>query len=465
MKSIREYRTILRQDLYSFIHRVFLTINPGIVFMPNWHLEVIAYYLMLVAQGHIKRLIITLPPRSGKSISASVAFVAWLLGLDPKTQIVCASYGQELSELHAFHMRIVMESDWYKDLFPQTRLNPKKSSLSDLNTTRGGFRYSTSVGGALTGRGGSIIILDDVHKAKDVESDVQRKSVLSWFGNTLLSRLNNKNDDAIIVIQQRLHEDDLVGHLLRTGDWVHLNLPAIAEEAEYIQTNDRNWKLREVGDLLHPERESQAVLDELKVQMGSYLFAAQYQQRPAPLEGGILKWSWFKTYEKAPDRIAGDMLVQSWDPASSTGDDSDYSVCTTWLVRGQYCYLIDLLRLRVEFPELVKIAIKSARQWQPNLVIIESVGIGHAFYQQVRHAIGHPVRGIVPKIDKKARMEGESPAIEAGYVYVPEEAEWLADFRHEVINCPNGKHDDQVDSLTQFLFWRRAIRYPGKPPM
>jgi predicted phage terminase large subunit-like protein len=465
MKSIREYRTILRRSLYSFIHRVFLTINPGIVFIPNWHLEAIAYYLTLVAEGRIKRLIITLPPRSGKSISASVAFVAWLLGLDPRAQIVCASYGQDLSELHAFHTRIVMESDWYKDLFPETRLNPKKCSLNDLNTTRGGFRYSTSVGGALTGRGGNIIILDDVHKAKDVESDVQRKSVLSWFSNTLLSRLNNKNDDAIIVIQQRLHEDDLVGHLLQTGDWVHLNLPAIAEKVEYVPTNEKNWKLREVGDLLHPERESQAVLDELKTQMGSYLFAAQYQQRPAPLEGGILKWDWFKTYDKAPGRIASDMVVQSWDPASSTGNDSDWSVCTTWLLRDKQCFLLDLQRIKVEFPELVKTATTSAYKWQPNLVIIENIGVGRAMYQQVRHNVGSVVRGFSPKSDKEARMIGESPAIEAGYVYVPEEAEWLADFHNEAINFPNGKHDDQVDSLSQFLYWRRAIRFPGKPFM
>ena len=465
MKGFKKFRTVLRRNLGSFIHRVFLTINPGIVFMPNWHLEAIAYHLTLVAEGHIKRLIITVPPRSGKSISASVAFPAWLLGLDPTKQIVCVSYAQDLAELHAHHMRIVMQSGWYKNLFPFTRLNPKKSSLNDLNTTQNGYRLSVSTGGALTGRGGNIIIIDDVHKAIGVESEVQRKGVISWYSNTLVSRLNNKNDDAIIVIQQRLHEDDLVGHLLRTGDWVHLNLPANAEEDEYIQTNDKNWQLREVGDLLQPERESQAILDELKIQMGSNLFAAQYQQRPAPLEGGILKWSWFKTYDKAPGRVDSDIVVQSWDPASSTGDNNDFSVCTTWLLRGKDCYLLDLQRLKLEFPELVKFATKSAYDWYPNLIIDENVGIGRAMYQQVRHKVGSVVRGFAPKSDKEGRMTGESPAIEAGYVHLPEEAEWLVDFRHEVINFPNGKHDDQVDSLSQFLYWRRAIRFPGKPFM
>ena len=157
-------------------------------------------------------------------------------------------------------------------------------------TTKHGYRLATSVGGTLTGRGGNLIIIDDPHKPEEVQSDTKRDAVIAWFQNTLLTRLDNKKDDVIILIQQRLHEQDLAGFLLESGNWVHLNLPAIADEDAQIPIGDNRYYDRKVGNVLHPERESRDPLEGMQKDMGSYAYAAQYQQRPAPLGGGLIKW-------------------------------------------------------------------------------------------------------------------------------------------------------------------------------
>jgi len=184
--------------------------------------------------GEIKRLIITIPPRSLKSISASVAFPAWILGKKPSKKIICISYSQDLGNKHALDTRVVMTSDWYQNCFPNTKIHPSKNMVSDFMTTQQGFRLTTSISGTLTGRGGNIIIIDDPHKAQEADSDIIRQGVIDSYTNSIFSRLDHKKEDVIIVIQQRLHEDDLAGHLLNSGGWVHLNLPAIAEAKQVI---------------------------------------------------------------------------------------------------------------------------------------------------------------------------------------------------------------------------------------
>lgn len=458
----KELHALLRQDMYSFISKAFGTVVPGAQFFGNWHLQAIAYHLELVEQDCINRLIITLPPRSLKSISASVAFPAWLLGRDPTRRIVCVSYADALAGKHASDMRRLMQSEWYQEVFPGTRIDPKKSRLQDMTTTDGGYRLSTSVGGSLTGRGGDIIILDDPHKAHEVESDVSRESVIDWYKNTLLSRLNHP-EDPIILIMQRLHEEDLAGHLLATGEWDHLNLPAVAEEEEWIEVgwDEDDWYVRQEGELLHPERVSQKNLDELKSELGPYVYEAQYQQRPAPLGGGIIKWDWFEFYDRVPHRQPDDQVVQCWDPAMSITEHADYSVCTTWLLRGDRFYLIDVVRVQLEHPQLVSRILLEARRHKPNLILMETLGHGKALFDDVRRHVGIRMMGTRPEGDKVSRMVGESSAIYAGYVYLPKEAPWLMDLRREIVAFPKGKHDDQVDSISLFLYWTR-LRGPRR---
>ena len=230
--SPREFEVILRRDLMSFIERSFCELNPQTVFIPSPHIEVMASKLEACRQGHIKRLIVNLPPRSLKSHAVSVAFAAWLLGHNPASQIICASYGQDLADKHARDCRQLMSSLFYRKLFPHTRLSMEKNSVAEFMTTQQGFRMSTSVGGVLTGRGSDVIILDDPLKPDDALSEARRTSVNDWFDNTLLSRLNSKRNGVIIIVMQRLHQDDLVGHVLGQEDWDLLSFSAIAEEDE-----------------------------------------------------------------------------------------------------------------------------------------------------------------------------------------------------------------------------------------
>jgi hypothetical protein len=235
--SVDERRLLnlaLRNDLSTFIHRAFQSVAPAQSFHPNWHIEARAWHLQQCFEENIKRLLITLPPRNLKSISAAVAFPAWVLGRTPTARIVCASYSENLASKHAQDCRAVMESDWFKRLFPNTRIGHAKNTELYYATTLQGSRYSTSVGGTLTGRGGNILIIDDPLKPEDAFSESKRSSVNEWFDRTLYSRLDDKRQGVIILIMQRLHLEDLAGHVMAREDWVHLDLPAIAECDEQI---------------------------------------------------------------------------------------------------------------------------------------------------------------------------------------------------------------------------------------
>jgi predicted phage terminase large subunit-like protein len=461
--AIAPLRAVLRQDLSSFIQKSFHTVAGGIPYAHNWHIDALAYHLTQVLEGRLKRLIVTMPPRHLKSIAASVAFPAWALGHDPSLRILCISYAQELSLKHALDCRAVMESEWYKQIFPLTRIHPDRNTQLEVMTTKRGFRLATSVGGTLTGRGGNIIILDDPHKPEEVLSDTRREAVKNWVGSTLYSRLDDKAEDAIILIQQRLHEDDLAGHFLGQGGWTHLNLPAIAEERQEAAVGNGVTHIRNEGDVLHATRESLETIEAIKRSIGSYNFAAQYQQRPAPLGGGIVEWKWFRFYDTAPRKQAGDQLVISWDTAAKAEQINDYSVGTVWLVRGKEYYLLNVVRRRVEYPALRRLAIELACHYFADVLLIEDKGSGTQLIQDLRQerAVGSVI-GRIPDADKITRMSVQTPAIEAGQVLLPKAAPWLADFQNEVVTFPKGRHDDQVDSLSQFLAWAQQ-RHQSEP--
>ncbi len=444
---------VLRRDLSSFIQRSFATVDPGTQYKHNWHIDAIAWQLERVARGDIRRLIITMPPRTLKSISASVAFAAWFLGRDPRKRILAVSYSETLAEKLAYDCMKVLWSDWYREIFPMTRIARNRARRHDFETTRGGGRYSASVGGALTGRGGDLIIIDDPHKPDEAHSEARRTGVLDWYKSTLLSRCNDPATTPIILIQQRIHENDLAGMLLEQGGWEHLNLQAVAEEAATFDLGRSGVFQRKEGDLLHAARLSRSLLDEYRTSLGSYVYAAQYQQRPAPLEGGIVKWDWFQTYDRIPESEPADEIVQSWDTATSAGELNDYSVCTTWLVYGSRALLLDLWRGRLEYPELNKKITFLASKWDANRVLVEQAGSGLSLIQDLSRSGNLNVIGIVPNQDKATRLMSVSAMIEAGRVMIPKEASWLADFRRELTLFPNARHDDQVDSLSQFLGW------------
>jgi predicted phage terminase large subunit-like protein len=449
---------ILRTDLVSFIRKVFQTVSPGERFLENWHIEAMAHHLLKVVRGETRRLVITIPPRHLKSICTSVALPAFILGHDPTRRMICVSYSTDLAVKHANDFRTVIKSDWYRRLFRGTRIDPAKDTQTEIMTTRKGFRLATSVGGTLTGRGGNLIIIDDPIKPEEAMSDTTRQRLIEWCGNTLLSRLDHKERGAIILVMQRLHVGDLAGHFLEQGGCEHLNLPAVAEVEQTIEIGPQRYRVRKVGDVLHAERESRATLNLIKAGMGSAIFSAQYQQAPVPPGGNMIKWEWFKWYDD--DDLEIDDVVISWDTAMKPTEFADYSVGTVWGVKGDFYYLLDVIRDRLSFPALKRKAIEVYERWQQfgkPTVLIEDAGSGASLIQELcEHKI--PVVPIRPEGDKVMRMDAQTAKIEAGAVHVPRQAPWLDDLRSELLAFPHGLHDDQVDSISQALNWMSRPR-------
>jgi predicted phage terminase large subunit-like protein len=324
-------------------------------------------------------------------------------------------------------------------------------------------RYVASVGGTLTGRGADLIIVDDPLKAEEAMSEPARKRVIEWYAGTLVSRLNDKEKGPVVVVMQRLHEHDLAGHLCEQGGWHQLDLPAIAVEDSLIPLGKGKRIARRRGEVLHPERESKAALDRIRAEIGSLMFSAQYQQRPVPLEGNLIRRDWFRFYDELPQAGPG-WIVQSWDIATMTGQANDFSVCTTWhMIRGDY-YLVDVFRDRLQYPDLRRKIASLAVQHRAQTILIENAGPGMALLQDLRRnppsGIPHPI-GQKPNGSKADRVVAQSAKIEAGHVSLPRTAHWLDDFLLELLAFPHGRHDDQVDSVSQFLTWAALREFSG----
>lgn len=451
-------REVQRRDFGAFLEGAWPHISGGELLDWNWHIDAIAYQLDRIERGASRRLIVNLPPRNAKSKTISVIWVAWMLGRNPGLAIVCVCYSNELSGKLARDCLAIMQSPWYRELFPRAGVSPRRTATYDFETTRGGGRFATSTGGTLTGRGGDIIILDDVIKPEEANSEVTREKVNDWFRSTLVSRLNNKATGAMLCVMQRLHQYDLPGMLLEQGGWDLLSLPAIAHDDENVPLTRGRLHHRQEGSLLHAAREPLHVLEELRASMGSLAFQAQYLQDPVPAGGNLIRADWLREYAPGFDSDGYGRVVQSWDTAIKTGQDNDYSVCVTARIRQRKVHILHAWRGRVEFHELKRRTIELAQQFRPTVLLIEDKASGQQLIQTLR-AESHP--GVpqpiarIPESDKYSRAAGISAMIEAGQLLLPADASWLADFRSEVLTFPHGRFDDQVDALTQLMEWAR----------
>ena len=459
-----ESRALMRLDPGAFLNRVFLHLNPGQAFLPNWHLDLILAVLERSSVGTLRRLIINAPPRSLKSICASVAYVAWLLGHNPTLRILCISHSQALADKHARDCLSVISSDWYRILFPQMQLAERRPAIANFTTTLNGCRMATSVGGTITGLGADVIILDNLLKADQAMSETERNGLNAWFGDTVYSRLDNKRTGRIIVVGHRLHVDDLPGHLQRQTHekWETLSFPAIAEVAQSYSWETPFGKFthrRAVGDVLHPERESLEQLKVVKETLGTATFAAQYQQNPNPAGAVTIKDSYFRRYRDFELPQQFDRVIQSWDTANKPGDSSSYSCCTTWGQKGNQYHLIDVWRERVAYQDL-KNAVKDLRdRYRPNVILIEDRASGIPLIQELRAAGIDRIEPCISSNSKTARFAAQIPLIESGQIFLPEQAVWLVDYLGELKAFPNAPHTDQQDSTAQALAWLK-----GHPP-
>jgi predicted phage terminase large subunit-like protein len=449
--SAVEYDAFTRLDSWLFLRRVFFELT-GEHLADNFHIEILCAQFDRIRSGRNVRLAVALPPRSLKSIIFSVALPAWLLGHDPSLEIVCVSYGQELSDKHSADFRRIMLSPWYRRLFPKTKLD--RQAIDHLTTTAGGKRYATSVGGTLTGMGADVIIVDDPMKPDEALSDAERTRINQWAQHTLFTRMNDKRNDRIIVAMQRLHEEDMIGRVMELGNFEFLSFPAIALEDE-VHLVDTPFSIlryeRKEGEALHPEREPLETLEKQRQLLGPENFAAQYLQSPTPPGGGLVKIHQFRRYE--PDNKPPFIrFVQSWDCASKASELNDYSVCTTWGVTDdKFMYLLHVFRERLEYPELKRKVRQLAQQHKADIVVIEDTSAGSQLIQELTRERFAKIEPYKSKNDKIMRMREQTSWIEEGKVYLPSQASWLPEYEQELAMFAKSKNDDQVDSTSQAL--------------
>jgi predicted phage terminase large subunit-like protein len=439
------------EDFLLFAHEAFTEIEPGKTLVESWHNHHLAWLLGEVAAGRERRVIINIPPRALKSLLVSVIFVAFLLGRNPTLKVIVASHTAELARTHAANFRRLIDSELFRRVFPTFQLAPDGDRLFTQKTTANGYRKATSVGATITGHGADLIILDDPNRAKDISSVTHRAKVNAYYDQELFTRLNDKSRGQVLVVMQRLHEDDLTGHLLARGKWTHTVIPARATEdlAFRVGPDDDDVFVRPAGDILLPTFNNEDTLEDLRATLGSLSFEAQYQQNPVPLDGAVIKRAWLRYYERPPDDF--DFILCSWDLASTIEEESDYSVGTVWGRKGREFYLLDVIRGRYEAPDLRRKIEQTHIDWRAHATIIEKAGIGDAIGAEMRRQSRIRPLLIKVRVDKQSRLIAESPKFEAGQVLLPRDAGWLGEYVVELLAFPAGRNDDQVDSTSQAL--------------
>jgi predicted phage terminase large subunit-like protein len=447
-------RAALTLDFMAFAEFAFGVVRPNTEFKPNWHLEALAEKLSQVASGDVRRLIVTIPPRNLKSLFASVALPAWYLGHNPAERVVCVSYSDMLARAHANDFRQLVNHPLYQATFPAMRL--ARDTDREIVTTMRGKRYATSIEGTLTGLGGNLVIIDDPIKQEDAHSEAVRKRTVEWFRHTLLSRPDDKQIARILLVMQRVHLDDLAGYLEEQGGFDILNLPAIATKTQTYDLGGGRTHLRRQGEILHPAHEPPSVLLELKRQMGPIAFSAQYQQSPIPPDGTIIKRQWLTSYDHYPMLAKGDRVIMSWDIALSEEQKGDYYACVVLLQRKEVFFVMEVIRGRLRFDDLRRKILEVKQRIGTGTLLIEDSPISKGMIQSLEERSIN-VTKYSPDTDKRSRLIAQSDLFAGGSVRLPKTAPWLEEFTAELLAFPGGRHDDQVDALTQALAWGRAM--------
>jgi len=385
------------------------------------------------------RLVVTLPPRHGKSELLSHWVPVWCLETWPTANVILTSYEADFAASWGRKVRDTIQAN-KKEL--KVRVSEQSSSASRWNTAQGGGMVTAGVGGPITGRGGDLIILDDpIKNWQDAQSETVRGTLIDWFYSTLYTRADP--DATIIVIQTRWHILDLAGELLARSpsEWKEVRLPALAEVNDPLG--------RQPGEALCPERYTAGHLLRNKEEMGTMMFSALYQQSPAPPQGSIFHREWWKFYDEEPEFKA---VIQSWDCGYERREDSSYSVCQTWGVAENGFYLVDQFRDRLEYPDLLRAVKVLDERFSPELILIEYQAAGRSLVQDLYNNTRLPIKGVkTTRESKEIRAGLVSPLVETGKVFLPRNARWVSDFLYELTVFPVGSHSDQVDALSQAL--------------
>lgn len=408
-----------------------------------------------VLEGKLKRAIIAAPPGSAKSTYSSLLAPAFIMAMTKGFQIISCSHTTDLAEDFGRKVKSLVESPEYRKLFPNVMIDDKNNAAGRWSTLNGSSYFAAGVGAGISGRRADLLLIDDPYKNfADANSPAARKKVLDWFYNDAIPRL--KPSAAIVVIATRWHEDDLTGRLLEKammgGDkYEVLNFQAICENPESDPLK------RKYGEALWPGYQDLEFYLSRKQNMPSRDWSALYQQKPIPEEGYMMKKSWFKYFREKPEEIAQQCLVfQSWDTSLGDTSDSDHSVGTTWgKTKDNQFYLLDMLRGRFKFTELLGHISASHQKWKPRAVLIENKNSGRSAI----HALERFNMNVIPFNPEKfggkdMRFAAVTPCFESGRVFLPQNATWRDQYEEELLGYSTpGYKDDIVDSTSQALIW------------
>lgn len=493
-------KELAERHLYEFHKQGWGNIDPA-SFVDGWHLDAIGEHVEGVMRGQIRKLLINQPPRTDKSTFCSVCLPPWTWAqkpdkryplMGPGVQFLYASYAQSLSVRDSVKSRRLIESPWYqKNWGDRFHLTGDQNTKIRFETNKGGYRLATSVDGALTGEGGAIIVVDDPHNTRDAESEAVRESTLAWWDESMSTRLNDPKTGAFIIVMQRLHENDLSGHILSKdeGEWTHLMLPMRYEPARTCVTVMGFEDPRtEEGELLWPDRFGEPEVIALERSLGPYAAAGQLQQSPSPRGGGIIKRDWWQMWPpegqeaawqipvEVEDQVTGELktvyrntfpdfeyIIASCDTAYTEKQENDYSACVVLGVFRDHkqhpkIMLIQAWQERLELHALVTKILRTCEKRGCDAVVVEAKASGKSVAQEIRRLMRPGAFNVTeydPKNgDKVARMYAVQPLFSAGTVYAPDTS-WAELVIAQTETFPKGAHDDLVDALAQGLQYLR----------
>ena len=412
-------------------------------FIDGYHHNIMAKKFEEIASGKLKRLIVNMPPRHTKSEFASYLFPAWLMGQKPKTKIIQATHTAELSYRFGRKMRNLMNDEEYRKIFKDVHLRADSKASGRWETNYGGEYFGAGIGGAITGRGADLLIIDDPHSEQSI-TDTSFDNAFDWYVSG--PRQRPQPGGAIVVVMTRWSERDLTGRLIRqqaevkADQWEVIEFPAILPSGKPI------W----------PEYWKKEELEKIQANLPVMSWEAQYQQKPTSEEGAIIKREWWKTW-KREDIPELRHVIQSYDTAFSKKTSADFSAISTWGVfRTEFSrdniILLDCIKERWDFPELKKIALEQYKYWEPETIIVEAKASGQPLIQELRQ-VGIPVVSYSPSKgnDKFTRVNSVAPIFESGQVWAPEGKKFSEEMIEECAAFPYGENDDLVDSMTQAM--------------
>ncbi|MEW5802695.1 MAG: phage terminase large subunit [bacterium] len=448
------------KSLRAFIEAAWHVVEPGRSFVGNWHIDSICEHLEAVTRGDIQRLVINVPYRTSKSTIVSVMWPVWVWLQNPTRRFLTGSHKDALATRDCLKSRRIISSQWFQTGWGgRFRFTPDQNQKTRYENNRTGCRMAFGMTSGVTGEGGDILIIDDPHNAKQAMfSDVERRNTLDIFDQELFTRLNDPKKSAIVIIMQRLHEDDLTGHVLKDEGWEHLCFPMEYEPGRKCITSLGVQDPREnEGELLWPARFDRKWLDEQKRVLGTFGTAGQLQQCPVPSSGGLVRIDWFRTFRVIPSKDQWIEVIQCWDTAQKADELLNCPwVCGTWVRTKTGYYLIDVMRDWLTYPQGKRMVKSLAEKYSPQVVLIEDKSTGSSLLQDLPMETTIPLLPFEPESDKITRLAVETPAIEAGNVWLPESAPWLSDFLLEIGNFPLGATMDQADMLSMALRYFRT---------